>query len=172
MRRVSLLLPLVCSIVLAAAAGEAADKQIVYVVRHAERADAGSPDAKMTTADPPLSAVGRARAERLAAMLRSAKIKQVFTTELVRTRQTAAPTAAEAHVEPIVVPSKDLDDLVGRITKTKGPTLVVGHSNTVPDILKKLGVSESVHVGNQDFDDLFIVVRGAADAVTLVRLKY
>ena len=76
-------------------------------------------------------------------MLRSAKIKQVFTTELVRTRQTAAPTAAEAHVEPIVVPSKDLDDLVGRITR-KAPTLVVGHSNTVPDILKKLGVSESV----------------------------
>ena len=104
-------------------------------------------------------------------MLRSAKIKQVFTTELLRTRQTAEPTAAQAHVEPIAVPSKDVDGLVARLTRSKDPSLVVGHSNTVPDILKKLGVAEGVHISEQDFDDFFIVVRASPGAVTLVRLK-
>jgi len=150
----------------------AADKQVVFVVRHAERADAGSADAQSMNADPPLSAAGRARAERLAVMLRDARITHVFTTELRRTRETAAPVAAAAHVESVAIPSKDVDGLVARVTAATGVSLIVGHSNTVPEILKKLGVSEPVHINDDEFGDLFVVVRGGPGDVTLVRLKY
>jgi phosphohistidine phosphatase SixA len=157
---------------LLATTGTAADKQVVFVVRHAERADAGSADAQSMNADPPLSAAGKTRAERLAAMLRDARIAHVFTTELRRTRDTAAPVAAAAHIEPVTVPLKDVDGLIARVTAAKGVSLIVGHSNTVPEILRKLGVSEAVHIGDDEFGDLFVVVRGAPADVTLVRLKY
>jgi phosphohistidine phosphatase SixA len=157
---------------LLATAASAADKQIIFVVRHAERADAGSTDARSMSADPPLSAAGKARAERLAAMLGDAHVAHVFTTELRRTRETAAPLAAAVPVEPVAVPSKDVDGLVARVSAAKGASVVVGHSNTVPEILKKLGVSESIHIDDDEFGDLFVVVRGGPGDVTLVKLKY
>ena len=70
------------------------------------------------------------------------------------------------------MPSKNVDGLITRVTAAKGVSLIVGHSNTVPEILKKLGVSEQIHIGDDEFGDLFVVVRGAAGDVTLVRLKY
>jgi len=167
-----LIVPIVLIHLLLATTVSGADKQVVFVVRHAERADAGSVEAQSMNADPPLSAAGRNRAERLAAMLRDARVAHVFTTELRRTRETAAPLASAAHLEPVTVPSKDVDGLVARVTEAKGVSLIVGHSNTVPEILKKLGVSEPVHINDDEFGDLFVVVRGAPGDVTLVKLKY
>jgi len=157
---------------LTAAVAAAADRQIIFVVRHAERADAGSPDAKMMGADPSLSAMGKARADRLAAILRVAQVGHIFTTELRRTRETAAPLAAATHLDIVSLPVTDVDGLVARLSDAHGTSLVVGHSNTVPEILKKLGVPGSVSVADDDFDDLFVVVKAAGGEVTLVRLKY
>ena len=157
---------------LTATVAAAADRQIVFVVRHAERADAGSPDAKMMSADPPLSAIGKARADRLAAILRAAQVGHIFTTELRRTRETAAPLAAATHLDIVALPAKDVDGLVTKLSAAQGASLVVGHSNTVPEILKKLGVQESVSVSDDDFDNLFVVIKAAGGEVTLVRLKY
>ena len=50
--------------------------------------------------------------------------------------------------------------------------LIVGHSNTVPDLLKRLGVTTEVTIGDDDFDNLFVVVRAASGEPTLIRLKY
>ena len=163
----------VCAVLwLTAAVAAAADRQIIFVVRHAERADAGSPDAKTMGADPPLSPMGKARADRLAAILRVAQVNHIFTTELRRTRETAAPLAAATHLDIVALPTKDVDGLVTRLSAAHGTSLVVGHSNTVPEILKKLGVPEGVSVSDDDFDDLFVVIKAAGGEVTLVRLKY
>ena len=48
--------------------------------------------------------------------------------------------------------------------------LIVGHSNTVPDVLKRLGVQGDIAIGDMEFDNLFVVVRPAAGEPTLVRL--
>ena len=50
--------------------------------------------------------------------------------------------------------------------------LVVGHSNTVPAILKSLGHAPVVTVGEEDFDNLFIVTTQPSGAPTVVHLKY
>ena len=157
---------MVC-LLMAAAATPLFAQPPVFVVRHAERADAGTRGSAMMADDPDLSGAGKLRAEALARALRDAGVTAIFTTELRRTRQTAAPLATARGVTPQTLPAKDVAGLVARLKTSTGPTLVVGHSNTIPDILKGLGVPDPVTVGEHDFDHLFVVVRG-----TLVRLRY
>lgn len=160
------------------AALQSADSQAapIFVVRHAERADGGAPSmggtGSMTgSSDPPLSAEGAQRAERLASMLRDAGITRVFATEFARTRQTAEPLAKRASVAVTVVPAKDLAGLVEQLSAAGGAALVVGHSNTVPEILKALGLEEPIRIADAEYDNLFIIVRGGGSP-RLVRLKY
>lgn len=152
----------------------AAADQVIFVVRHAERADGGAapPTAGMMANDPPLSAAGQDRARRLAALLASAEIKHIFTTEYRRTRQTAAPLAEKSGVEPVLSSSRDANALLEQLHKVAGNVLVVGHSNTVPDLLKRLGVTTAVSIGDAEYDNLFIVVRAATGPPTLIRLRY
>jgi phosphohistidine phosphatase SixA len=143
---------------------------LVFLVRHAERADGGGKPPGMMADDPDLSAAGRARAERLAQLLKDARITAIYTTEYKRTRQTAVPLAKALGLEPVVVTSKDGASLVQKLEAAAGPVLVIGHSNSVPDTIKALGVTEAVTIGDQDFDNLFVVIRGPT--ATLVRLHY
>jgi broad specificity phosphatase PhoE len=143
---------------------------VVFLVRHAERADAGTPAAKMAGADPELSDAGKARAASLAALLKDAKITAIFTTEYKRTRDTAQPLAAATGVAAAVVDSKDAASLIDKVKASAGNILVVGHSNTLPDVIKALGVGEPVSIADDQFDNLFVVVRGARPA--LLRLHY
>jgi broad specificity phosphatase PhoE len=170
-RRTVLAVACVCSI-LASAHLRAAGAQVFFVVRHAERADSGTPSGRSMNVDPPLSTAGQERARRLASLLRSANVTHIFTTEFQRTRQTAAPLAAQVHQEPVTVAADDVNGLMERLLKTSGATLVVAHSNTVPDIMKRLGVAEQVSIPDSEFDNLFVIVRQPDGAATLVRLKY
>jgi broad specificity phosphatase PhoE len=50
--------------------------------------------------------------------------------------------------------------------------LVVGHSNTIPDLLKALGCAETISLAPGEYDNLFVVVPKADGSATLIRLKY
>jgi hypothetical protein len=50
------------------------------------------------------------------------------------------------------------DSLAEQLRSIKGNALVVGHSNTIPDLVKALGIAEPVLIGDNDYDNLFIVV--------------
>jgi broad specificity phosphatase PhoE len=159
-------------------AASAAD-QVVFLVRHAERAPSTTPASAaaaqghgMMSDDPPLSAAGEQRAARLAAMLATAEIRSIFTTEYKRIRQTAAPLAGKLKVTPVMSAAKDPEPLIAQVRQLKTNVLIVGHSNTIPDLLKKLGVKTEVKIADDDFDDLFVLVRPAAGEPTLIRLKY
>jgi phosphohistidine phosphatase SixA len=149
----------------------------VFVVRHAERADTAPGQAppsmspSMEAPDPVLSPAGEARAARLAALLREARIARIFTTQYARTRLTATPLANAAKVPIAAVPANDIPGLVARLSGPGGPSLVVGHSNTIPDILKALGVKESIQIADDEYDNLFVVVRNAGGS-QLVKLRY
>ena len=151
-------------------AASAAAQPVVFLVRHAERADAGTAAAKMAGADPDLSGAGIARANSLAAMLKDARIRTVITTEFKRTRQTGEPVAKAAGVPLTIIDSKDAAGLLKKIRSSTGNVLVVGHSNTVPDVLKGLGVTEPVTITDDEFDSLFVVTRASPPA--FVRLRY
>jgi broad specificity phosphatase PhoE len=146
-------------------------QQLVYVVRHAERADGGVPSAQMGAAapDPPLSEAGRARAEKLASMLSVSGVKAIYVTQFARTQQTAAPLADGLKLKPTVILSGDTPVLVARMKADhpKDIVLVVGHSNSLPEIIKALG-GPAVTIAEDEYDKLFVVVP-ATGAMTVIK---
>src|SRR6266481_8473165 len=141
----------------------ASAQPVVDIVRHAEKATNGGND-------PDLSSAGRARAETLAHILKDSGITAIFTTEFKRTQETAAPTATSAHVTPTVVAAKDTAALVGKLQQLNGNALVVGHGDTIPSIVKALGITSSINIPDADYSELFIVTLG--DKPQLFRLHY
>lgn len=148
----------------------AAAQGTIFVVRHAERADAGAGGAPGTSTDPSLSDVGHARAASLATLLKDAGITEIYVTEFRRTQQTAAPLASALGLTPVVVAAKDTGALIVRLKQTAGNVLVVGHSNTVPDIVAGLGVDAPITIDDRDFDNLLLVMPG--EPARLIRLHY
>ena len=145
-------------------------QRLVFLVRHAERADGGAPPAGMTApADPDLSAEGRARAERLAEMLAQAGITKIFVTEFQRTHQMAAPLAARLGLTPERSLSKDVPGLVKQLATYKDDVvLMIGHNTSVPAVIAELG-GPKVAIPDTDYGNLFMFVPATR---TLTRLRY
>ena len=147
----------------------ASAQKLVMIVRHAERADGGpmSPNAQ---SDPALSASGQTRARKLAAMLGESGIAAIYTTEYIRTKDTAAPLAEKLRLLPVVVKADDTNALVESIKTTRASNivLIVGHSDTIPKIIKAFG-GPDVTVPDGDYDNIFFVVPSTG---TMTRIKY
>ena len=144
----------------------AAAQSNIFLVRHAEKASGENVDAK----DPGLSAAGQARAGALSSILKDVHLAAVYATEFKRTQQTAAPAARAAAIDVTTVASNDIESLVAKLKETDGEVLVVGHSNTLPEIMKALGYREPVTVNDADYDNLFVLV--PASPPQLIRLHY
>ena len=136
---------------------------VIFIVRHAEKASSGDKD-------PDLSVQGQKRADALAHILQDSQITSVFVTEFKRTQRTAAPTARAAHLTPTVVPANDIGALVEKLHALKGNALVVGHGNTIPDLLRTLGVGTAANIPDDDYTEIFVVLVG--DTPQLFRLHY
>jgi broad specificity phosphatase PhoE len=136
---------------------------VVVIVRHAEKAANGGND-------PDLSSAGRARAEALARILKDSGITAIFTTEFKRTQETAAPAATATYVTPTMVAAKDTGTLVAKLHQLNGNALVVGHGDTIPNIVKALGINSPINIPDADYSELLIVILG--DKPQLFRLHY
>src|SRR5262245_61706498 len=123
----------------------------IVLVRHAEPA-AG--------ADPGLTPAGRKRAELLAFMLQDAHVTARFSSELRRTNETAQPLASKFSLVPGVLSGTDTAAHRDRVLAApSGVVVVVGHTNTVPQLIRALGVRERVQIAETEFDRMFIVTR-------------
>lgn len=160
----------VATALLFALASAAAAQSQVFIVRHAEKAVVPSGAAPMMAEDPNLSAAGEERAASLAAALRDAAITAIYATQYKRTQQTAAPVAKALGLTVNIIPSGDLPGLLEKVKAASGNVLVVGHSNSVTEIVAGLGVPTTIKVTEPDYDNLFIVTRGARP--TMLRLHY
>ena len=158
MKALALFLLLFVSVSMASAA-----QPVVVIVRHAEKATNGG-------TDPDLSSAGRARADALARILKDSDITAIFTSEFKRTQETAAPTAASAHVTATVVAAKDTAALVAKLHELNGNALVVGHGDTIPNLIKALGINTPINIPDDDYSELVIVTLG--DKPQLFRLHY
>lgn len=132
----------------------------VYVTRHY--------DTPAGERDPALTATGTARAAALARWFRGKRLKAIFVTDYLRTRATAAPLANARKLDPIVYNPTNTPALVARVRATRGPVLIVGHSNTVPDIVAALGGERPAPLAHEDFGDLWTV---KADKAQRVRIE-
>ena len=156
-----------------AAAQEAEAPTIVLVLRHAETAPDG-------TRDPSLSEAGRQRAAALVEAARGAGVTAVYTSQLRRTRETAAALADTLGL-PVRVAAIDgptLDAYPGRLAamileKHRGEAVVVvNHSNTVPAIVAALGGGPAPPIAEDDYANLYVVVIPAEGRVRTVRTRY
>ena len=151
-----------CCFLVGLALSSSFSQSTVFIVRHAEKAD----DSK----DAELSEAGRARAEALAKILRDSKIGVIYATEFKRTQQTAAPLAKALGLTVTTLSSENQAALVAKLRTSTANSLVVGHGNTIPDVIKGLGISEPVDISESDYDNLFVVVLG--EKPYLIRLHY
>jgi len=131
---------------------------VVVLVRHAEKATAPADD-------PPLSETGLHRAAALADALEQTRIDAIVTTQYARTRDTAAPVAAERGLKPIIVQAGgDTEAHVQavaaavRARRAGEAVLVVGHSNTVPAIIGALGGPRMPPLCDTEYANLFVLV--------------
>tara|TARA_B100000035_G_scaffold22716_1_gene17971 strand:- start:535 stop:1029 length:495 start_codon:yes stop_codon:yes gene_type:complete len=105
----------------------------IYLIRHAEKVRTDKSDR-----DPDLNKKGLIRAETWKEYFFDKKISKIYSTNYRRTLKTVKPLAESKNLEIIIYSSDDivyqdfLDSSIGE------NTVVVGHSNTIPDFVNNL----------------------------------
>lgn len=146
-----------------------ADTTTVVLVRHAEK------DSATDVQDPLLSAAGQERALRLAAMLGDEAWSAVYVSDTRRAELTAAPLAARIGVPLQRYSAGALDALLEEIGERHagGKVLVVGHSNTVPQLVETLTRGrERVQIDESQYDSMFVVTVTRFGPPSVVHLRY
>jgi phosphohistidine phosphatase SixA len=128
----------------------AACQRHYYVVRHAEKVSPTS--GGQPQPDPPLTERGEAMAQHLKELLLPKKIKHIFSTNTKRTLSTAAPLSQATGIQPQLYGNKPDSAFIRQLKNLKHNTLVVGHSNTVDDIINGLADKTFINGDLQDTD--------------------
>jgi broad specificity phosphatase PhoE len=154
----------VSALFLAGAFSPAQAETVLMLVRHAEKVD--------ESRETDLSDAGRARARALAAMLKDAGIEAIYSTDYLRTRETAKPTA-EVTSKPIEVYDGDKLEVFAKDLRTRGlRALVVGHSDTTPELVKLLGGEPGSPIASNEYDRMYILTLSPDGKVSTVLLRF
>lgn len=145
-----------------------ADTATVFILsRHAETTGTGT--------DPFLSADGQLRADELSRILQNVPLAAVYSTNYNRTRLTAQPTATAHNLDLLLyAPAEQAALLASLKQQYPGQTvLMLGHSNTVPQMLNLLTQSNAWGtIPDTEYDNLFIVTVFKASPAKVLHLKY
>jgi len=139
------------------------DGSTIILVRHADRMPGKG--------DVALSPAGEERRQALSKALENAGLSAIVTTDARRSRQTAVPIAQKLQLVPVEITRGETEKKdVEQAVRAKLPTavLVVGHSETLPALVKAFG-GPDVEVST--FDDLFVIVR-ANGATQFIHGRY
>lgn len=129
--------------------------QTFYIVRHAEKVDAGM----NMNSDVPLSDKGKTRAFALKKILENKKIAYIFSTNTRRTRSTVQPVADYFELKIETYGPVPDSAFINLLKSKKRNVLIVGHSNTVDDIVNMLCDEKKIagDLKDPEYDNLFIV---------------
>ena len=154
-RAISIFVALFLTHYLFAGSAVAQSKKTIILVRHAEK------DVSATTdpGDPNLSAEGLQRAARLVEKIKKYKPGAVYSTNYLRTLDTAGPMAKRRHKQVQIYDAKKPDELIDQIMKSKTKRfLIVGHSNTIPSLANQLIKKDLFHsLDEGEYGTIFIV---------------
>lgn len=152
----------VAASVLAACASTPAPREPhIFVMRHLHKAA----DAQ----DPGLTPQGQACAQQLARFLGNQDIRAIYASTTRRAQETAAPLAAARRLTAQTYAPADTAGVAARARAEAGSVLVVGHSNTVPEIVERLGGTRPAPIDESRYADVWRVSRsnGATLAMTV-----
>jgi len=115
-------------------------------------------------------AVGVARAEKLAHVVRLAHVNAIFTTS---TQQTVQPLAETLN---LVINSYPSDGVNGIITQLRADTrqlfVVAGENENISDIIEKLGGYPTPPVFANEYDNLFLITAYELNEAKVLSLQY
>ena len=126
----------------------------IFIVRHAE---------KETGKDPLLTAAGNTRAGDLMRALQNEGIQKIYVSQYRRTQNTGDSLRLQLKIDTVHYLADTLcDNLINTIMEHSdfGKTiLIIAHSNTVPQIIRKLGVTDYPFgdLPDNEFDNLFVI---------------
>jgi len=106
-------------------------KYTLYLIRHAEKELDGS-------RDPVLTEVGKNRAEQLAKWFQSKGLEDIWSSDYHRTRDTVKPLLAKTGRKLMIYDPGDQTVLVKQLKDRQQTALIVGHSNTIPELARLL----------------------------------
>lgn len=157
-----LLRTLALTVAMLAPCAASAEPGVIYLVRHAEKASVGK--------DPELTAQGQARAQNIAAILQKTGITNIFSSPAMRTRQTAQVLAQRSGLEVQIYDPAAPKALVEKTKSLSGAVLVVGHSNTLPELVRLFGGVPGADIADNEYDRLYQLAVGPNGAITTVLL--
>jgi 2,3-bisphosphoglycerate-dependent phosphoglycerate mutase len=144
----------------------------IIFVRHAEKATEPADD-------PGLSEAGQRRVAELTRQLVDADvvagIDAVYATDYNRTQETARPIADALDLPINSYDARDTETVLATILKEhKGKiVLVVGHSNTVPELIANLGASKKVPpIHESEYDNIYIISIPWFGKTKTIRLRF
>jgi phosphohistidine phosphatase SixA len=126
----------------------------IFIVRHAE---------KETGKDPLLTAAGNARAGDLMRALQNEGIQKIYVSQFRRTQNTGDSLRLQLKIDTVHYAADTVcDNLISAIMEHSdfGKTiLIIGHSNIIPQIIRKLGVTDYPNgdIPDNEFDNLFVI---------------
>lgn len=129
---------------------QATELREIYLVRHAEKQADG-------TKDPSLTKAGEQRALNLVERLKTKNIRVIYSTDYKRTMETARPLSKATALEIQKYNPGDLAAFAKQLKSETGNTLVVGHSNTTPELASLLSGQKQVPMDETIYDGLYIV---------------
>ena len=157
-----LLLAVSFSLSMLAPASALAEPSVIYLVRHGEKAAEGK--------DPDLTEQGKARAENIATILHRAGIANIYSSTTKRTKQTAQPLAVRSGLEVQTYDPSAPKALVEKVKAQNGAVLVVGHSNTLPELVRLFGGTPGADIADKEYDRLYQLLVAPGGAVTTILL--
>ena len=130
-----------------------ADETGYYFIRHAEKNRSNPKDS-----NPELNKEGKLRALNWAYFFREIPLEAIYSTDYIRTISTAQPVADDKNLPIIIYNPNDLNINMFMKENQGRLVLVVGHSNTTPELVNAmLGDQKFEQMKDNDNSSLFII---------------
>jgi phosphohistidine phosphatase SixA len=137
----------------------------IFLIRHGEKELHGT--------EPALTPEGRQRAADWAQMLQHVGIDAIITSNALRTRETGGIIAEALGLQHSALPTNDIAGLVDTLEfdHYEDTVLIVAHAETIPRILKSLGVKEDIEIDQSEFANLFVLVEPSSNNPVYLHLQ-
>lgn len=138
----------------------------IFLLRHAEK------EIKDDENDVDLTIEGHLRSKAFALMMKDVKQGFIYSTQYKRTLQTITPLEEVWSIKAKVLPAQNPKELTENLLKNHCDqnVVVVGHSNTLPELIALLGIKEEITINDDQYGDLFIIKW--SNGLPIMSIKY
>lgn len=161
--QMKLILLILCLCLVPVSHADRATPFTIYLVRHAEKV-------LSTDKNPPLTKEGEQTAELFADQLQQKAISTIYSTDYTRTKMTAKPLAGRLKLKVTSYNPGELNALAERLLANRETVLVVGHSNTTPELIALLG-GEAEPINESTFGDIYSLTFGQGSELPDTKIK-